>query len=717
MTPETIVERMQVKHDARIYMVGCNESRVTLYAQQVRALNLAWALKALKRIGPDSRVVIIGAGTAGLTAALAFGAKGARVSVVERNEVILPRFRGNTQRYLHPHAFDWPNAGATELEAGLPIMNWKAGLASSVAEQLGRAWTVEQTYCKSVELYLGAQAKEINPVKRVVKCEGLEVNLIPYDLLVFAVGVGTERTRFGTPTYWENDSLAQLYSSASDSVLISGNGDGALVDVIRASLVDFDHARLMIQVLSSSQAYSLRDSVAEIEQQALKDRAFDLDKAYSALDLSRVLEFVRGRVRKRRKVTLNLAEEHLFRRDTMPLNRVLVECLRRLGLEIWRGRVTKASRSNNGILVTLLDGTERIFDSAVFRHGPVNDLAAEFPEFAQGNCDLSLADPTRIPLWPREYFSLQRPKDSLDLRPSSYDIVELDEGFGLESRAWSMNERGVVVGWTQLPRSADHAAFIWSGSGLPPELGNMPGIEKTAATDINIHGDYVVSTEGGSGQGWLISDAALTVLNGFGPRSMPYSINDNKEVVGWCDDERGWCKPCIWLNGQPELLEDCGLGGVALQINNNGTIVGEVRIDSDGKLAAARWSRGSLELFWPPGPYSSARAFRVNNHGLTVGYLMHQGLSDFFIWPLDAKPVIIGQGEAYGVNDSGWVVGRAGAKGSFLYREGAMLWLDDLVGNDWRVTWPFCLINDLRIVGQGRRFGIDRAILLVPRFK
>lgn len=716
MTPETIVERMQVKHDTQIYMLGCNESRVTLYAQQVRALNLAWALNALKRIGPNARVVIIGAGAAGLTAALGFGTKGARVSVIERNEVILPRFRGNTQRYLHPHAFDWPAAGATELEAGLPVMNWEAGLASSVTEQLGRAWTVEQTYC-TVELYLGAQAKEIDPLKRVVKCEGPNVSSISYDLLVFAVGVGTERSQFGTPTYWENDSLAQLYSSTSDSVLISGNGDGALVDVIRASLIDFDHARLMIQVLTSPQAYSLQASVTDIEKRALEDHDFDLDKAYSSLDLSQVLEFVQGRIRKRRRVTLNVAEELLFRRDTMPLNRVLVECLKRSGLEIWRGRVMSATRSNSGIVVTLSDGAERMFDSAVFRHGPVNDLAAEFPEFVEGNSELNLADPTSVPLWPREYFSLQRPKDSFDLRPTSYDIVELNEGFGLESRAWSMNERGVVVGWTQLPRSIDHAAFVWAGSGLPPELGNMPGVEKTAATDINIHGDYVVSTEGGSGQAWLISDTTLTVLNGFGPRAMPYSINDNKEVVGWCDDEGGWCKPCIWRNGKPELLENCGLGGVALQINNEGTIVGEVQIHSNGRLAAARWRLGKLELFPPPEPYSSARAFRINNHGLAVGYLMQQGLSDFFVWPLDGKPTVIGQGEAYGVNDSGWVAGRAGAKGSFLYRDGSMLWLDELVGNEWRVTWPFSLINDLRIVGQGRRFGIDRAILLVPRYK
>lgn len=153
MKAENILGRMQVTGNERTYALGCRESRVTIYAQQVRALSLAWALTELQQIDSDTRVVIVGAGAAGLTAALGFGCKGARVEIVERNEVILPRFRGNTQRYLHPHAYDWPNSGATELEAGLPLMNWTAGLASEVTAQLARAWTVERTRCDSIQLY------------------------------------------------------------------------------------------------------------------------------------------------------------------------------------------------------------------------------------------------------------------------------------------------------------------------------------------------------------------------------------------------------------------------------------------------------------------------------------------------------------------------------------------------------------------------------------
>jgi len=95
---------------------------------------------------------------------------------------------------------------------------------------------------------------------------------------------------------------------------------------------------------------------------------------------------------------------------------------------------------------------------------------------------------------------------------------------------------------------------------------------------------------------------------------------------------------------------------------------------------------------------------------------MKPGPSDFFLWPPGAQPLIIGQGEAYGVNDSGWVAGRAGIQGAFLYHNGKMFWLDQMVNGEWQIVWPFCLIDDLRMVGVGRRFGVERAILLVPRF-
>ncbi len=156
---------------------------------------------------------------------------------------------------------------------------------------------------------------------------------------------------------------------------------------------------------------------------------------------------------------------------------------------------------------------------------------------------------------------------------------------------------------------------------------------------------------------------------------------------------------------------------MALQINDSGIIVGETRIQSNGSGAAARWRDEKLELFCPPEGYNYARAFRVNAFGDVTGYLMKNGeSSDFFIWFHDREPQIIEQGEAYGINDDGWVVGRAGKNGAFLYANEKMFWLDDLVEADWKINHPFALLNDLRIVGVATKDGISRAVLLVPEF-
>src|SRR5262249_46062627 len=161
-------------------------------------------------------------------------------------------------------------------------------------------------------------------------------------------------------------------------------------------------------------------------------------------------------------------------------------------------------------------------------------------------------------------------------------VVPLDDGFGLESRAWWMNSKGAIVGWTQTHERANHAFFVWNGSGVPPTVGEIPGLSKTAATCINEKGEYLVASEGGGGQAFLIRPGGMTILRSIGARAMPYSVNNHSVVVGWSDDDHGYCRPAIWREGVPSLLTDLGFDGVALQINDQEYIVGEVRIVKNG---------------------------------------------------------------------------------------------------------------------------------------
>jgi hypothetical protein len=66
---------------------GHQEPRVNLPAQQNRALNLIWALRErdrLRRGADPSRVMVVGAGVAGATAAAAAAREGAAVVLIER---------------------------------------------------------------------------------------------------------------------------------------------------------------------------------------------------------------------------------------------------------------------------------------------------------------------------------------------------------------------------------------------------------------------------------------------------------------------------------------------------------------------------------------------------------------------------------------------------------------------------------------------------------
>ena len=58
-----ISERMRLQDG--VYVLGSSERRVTIYAQQVRALNLAWALNELSLLNRGTRIAVVGAGAGG----------------------------------------------------------------------------------------------------------------------------------------------------------------------------------------------------------------------------------------------------------------------------------------------------------------------------------------------------------------------------------------------------------------------------------------------------------------------------------------------------------------------------------------------------------------------------------------------------------------------------------------------------------------------------
>jgi NADPH-dependent 2,4-dienoyl-CoA reductase/sulfur reductase-like enzyme len=107
----------------RVFVLGVNERRVTLYSQQCRALNLIWLLHetgVLKSSSPG-RVAVVGAGAGGLTAAAGAACKGHEVFLLNKSLDAMPQQRFARHRWLHPRIFDWPLRRRRErADPGLP---------------------------------------------------------------------------------------------------------------------------------------------------------------------------------------------------------------------------------------------------------------------------------------------------------------------------------------------------------------------------------------------------------------------------------------------------------------------------------------------------------------------------------------------------------------------------------------------------------------------
>jgi hypothetical protein len=85
-----------------------------------------------------------------------------------------------------------------------------------------------------------------------------------YDCVIVCVGFGKEKPFGGVrvPTYWENDSLHQIDFVDGQHILVSGTGDGGLVELMRLMIVDFDHGRILETLAAHPPLQQLRDDMA-----------------------------------------------------------------------------------------------------------------------------------------------------------------------------------------------------------------------------------------------------------------------------------------------------------------------------------------------------------------------------------------------------------------------------------------------------------------------
>lgn len=351
-TPLEFLEDARPLPGENRFILGTFERGVTFYRQQIRALNLVYSIIEAKdacgkaKVLPCSRVIVIGGGAFGVTAAAAAAYAGFKVVLVERQQ-ILHLQRGCDTRWLHPRFYDWPAPESESRLARLPILDWASGTAAQVAEELEREiqelTAAAKGTLRCIEHVNKFDLGRLSDGSFEIKLSaGGEQDIIPADVVIYAVGLGIETAK--NEPYWRNDRLGQteLDYTGSERVryVVSGIGDGGLIDVFRLTIADFRHERIFSEMFGTVDrpalvAFERLRSNATANEEWLYDQFVNLEGGPYGEIISGAKEVLSRRLRSDTSVTLNAPDGSLRRGLTLDRvslsNALLAFCLYRVG--------------------------------------------------------------------------------------------------------------------------------------------------------------------------------------------------------------------------------------------------------------------------------------------------------------------------------------------------------------------------------------------------
>ena len=314
-----------------LFALGCFERRVTIYSQQVRALELARAMVEDGVMRLDGRVAVIGGGIGGATlaAALAVAAPKLKVVLFEAADRLMFLQLGGRDRFVHPHIFDWPATGASNDDAGLPLMNWTAGPASEVVARL--AVEFDAIAGHQVAVRCGTPVTGLVETGRSFKVAVAGApEVLTYDAVALCIGFGLEKNLSALcPSSWSPSLLPAplLTGKTRPEVFVSGNGDGGLADFALAAFNGVTLDGILRFIANHQDVAPLVDTLLALDNQAWADPAFDLYDSYLCTIKPRLKESllmdVNDRLRPAVSVVLHTPDKRLFRRDTAVLNRLV----------------------------------------------------------------------------------------------------------------------------------------------------------------------------------------------------------------------------------------------------------------------------------------------------------------------------------------------------------------------------------------------------------
>jgi probable HAF family extracellular repeat protein len=265
---------------------------------------------------------------------------------------------------------------------------------------------------------------------------------------------------------------------------------------------------------------------------------------------------------------------------------------------------------------------------------------------------------------------------------------------GPSSSVVGINNLGHGVGRASISYHEFHA-FVWVGHKI--DLGTLGG-EWSYGESINDLGQAVGTSELSdlwSTRAFVWEDGEMYALPTLGgDHASGFWINNNGQIVGGASDDTGSGGAVLWEDGEIyRLPPDNGYGHLAWYIHDNGDIAGQMRFERSGEV---RWEA----VIW-----------RDREVCLELGTLADGTPGEDFA-----------VSTAFGINADGVVVGLStsatgGGEVVFVYRDGVMVELNDLLPDPWKAynIGQGC-INDAGqiVVEAGTGFGATHAVLLTP---
>jgi hypothetical protein len=347
MPYDAILELMSVPEAPHLYVLGAYAKRVTIYSQQVRAINLVDAIWRYQREQPGPRIAIVGGGIAGLTAAarmLEYAAARAlehkaKVSIFEQNADFISIQSDANHRWVHPHLYEWPNeeSGALLDNADIPQLSWHAQDAKGLSKELRDKWKeISDKHAELVEERCSTMVTRVEADaageyrltwKNLANESGEQSD--KFDIVILALGYGLEPGADGRVSYWRPDGMDWIGQPGEQRVLVAGYGDGALTDLMRACLLNFDHASILKEVIQALQPTDI-ESIRELEGDLAAIDAEEMTTGYRDAHFPKVVAILKGKQDKLRKVVLTGPGPNLFDPAASTLNRLVVSQLLRM---------------------------------------------------------------------------------------------------------------------------------------------------------------------------------------------------------------------------------------------------------------------------------------------------------------------------------------------------------------------------------------------------